>query len=253
MMKVSNSTKVNNDYATFPSAHRDSHKRKATLRVAFRLFPVFLAFLVSSLVITFLLNIQPAGAASEEKLSRNTNQSIQTEHIPYSSPSTDRMISPAFTKEVLYWEDQIIAWAKTYHLDPNLVAVVMQIESCGHPSIGSHAGAQGLFQVMPFHFSPDENPIDPYTNAHRGLSYLAQSLELAKDNPSLALAGYNGGHSVIMLNPDSWFDETKRYVYWGSGILSDISQGHTQSARLNEWLNAGGQSLCDRSSEALGL
>jgi soluble lytic murein transglycosylase-like protein len=162
-------------------------------------------------------------------------------------------ISSVFTREVKYWEEEIITWAKTYELDPNLIAVVMQIESCGHPNIRSQVGANGLFQVMPFHFSPKENPVNPETNAKRGLTYLARSLELADANTSLALAGYNGGHSVITLDPDSWFAETRRYVYWGSGILSDISDGQSQSPRLTEWLNAGGESLCNRSAEDLGL
>ncbi|MBI1856315.1 MAG: transglycosylase SLT domain-containing protein [Chloroflexi bacterium] len=51
-----------------------------------------------------------------------------------------------------YWAAAISRWANASNLDPNLVAVVMQIESCGNPSARSSAGAMGLFQVMPFHF-----------------------------------------------------------------------------------------------------
>ncbi|NIM05603.1 MAG: transglycosylase SLT domain-containing protein, partial [Armatimonadetes bacterium] len=93
-------------------------------------------------------------------------------------------------------------------LDPNLVAVVMQVESCGHPKVRSAAGAQGLFQVMPFHFSRDEDPLNPETNAARGLAYLAASLRIAQDDPSNALAGYNGGHGIIGKEPREWPPET---------------------------------------------
>jgi hypothetical protein len=227
--------------------------RKAILQIAFRMFPVFLAFLLSALCITFLFNIQPAGAFSAKNNPPSKRQDIVPEYLHITTPMEESQLSPVFTKEVLYWEEKIIEWAKIYQLDPNLVAVVMQIESCGHPSIQSGSGANGLFQVMPFHFSPDENPNQPDINARRGLTYLARSLTLADGNPALALAGYNGGHSVIQLDPERWAKETQRYVYWGSGILADISSGNTQSSRLIEWLNAGGESLCIQSAEALGL
>lgn len=61
-------------------------------------------------------------------------------------------LAPFFTPEVDYWAAAISRWANASNLDPNLVAVVMQIESCGNPSARSSAGAMGLFQVMPFHF-----------------------------------------------------------------------------------------------------
>ncbi|HUM70405.1 MAG TPA: transglycosylase SLT domain-containing protein, partial [Chloroflexota bacterium] len=82
-------------------------------------------------------------------------------------------IAPLFTREVQHWTPQIMAWAAEHGLDPNMVATVMQIESCGDPAALSIAGAQGLFQVMPFHFQPGENAFDPDMNAFRGMSFLA--------------------------------------------------------------------------------
>ena len=67
-------------------------------------------------------------------------------------PSGSSTLSPIFTPEVRFWESHLIQWANTASLDPNLAAVVMQIESCGDPRALSRAGAKGLFQVMPFHF-----------------------------------------------------------------------------------------------------
>jgi soluble lytic murein transglycosylase-like protein len=229
--------------------------RKAALGAAFRWSPVALAFLLCSFCISFLINFQPASAISFSTQDRSDEGSIQAEPISIIQPSEASLefLSPIFTKEVLFWEKDILDWANTYHLDPNLVAIVMQIESCGHPKIESRSGAKGLFQVMPFHFSKDENPFNSNTNAYRGLSYLAESMRIASNDPGLALAGYNGGHGVIALEPSDWLDETKRYVYWGLGILADIEAGETQSARLNEWLLSGGASLCNLSSAELGL
>jgi hypothetical protein len=72
-------------------------------------------------------------------------------------PSTS--LSPIFTPEIHYWADSIIRWAAASNLDPNLAAVVMQIESCGDPRATSRAGAMGLFQVMPYHFARARIPI----------------------------------------------------------------------------------------------
>jgi len=160
-------------------------------------------------------------------------------------------ISPIFTPQVQQWSDDIAHWAAEYGLDPNLIAVVMQIESCGHPNVHSPAGALGLFQVMPFHFTADEDPFDPYTNANRGLTYLARSLEISNGRIDLALAGYNGGHGVIERIPDTWPEETRRYVHWGMGILEDIRQGKHTRPQLDAWLAAGGDSLCQRASAVL--
>jgi hypothetical protein len=160
-------------------------------------------------------------------------------------------ISPVFTPQVRTWSVEISRWAVEFDLDPNLIALVMQIESCGHPRVHSSAGALGLFQVMPFHFTKGEDPLDPQTNARRGLSYLARSLDLSNGQIDLALAGYNGGHGVIDRDPNTWAPETRRYVQWGTGILEDISKGERRSAQLDAWLAAGGVNLCQRASVEL--
>ena len=227
---------------------------KATGVVAFRLIPVLMAFLISSVSILWLTAFRPASQSREslrESLIDPTN--TQSGQATFESANGDPAISQVFTKEIQYWEPQIQGWAIEFGLNPNLVAVVMQIESCGHPNIQSSAGALGLFQVMPFHFHEGENPLDPSINALRGLSYLTRSLEISKGDPSLALAGYNGGHSVIQWDRGFWANETSRYVHWGSGILEDINSGLTKSPRLSEWLTNGGESLCNQAADALDM
>jgi soluble lytic murein transglycosylase-like protein len=162
-------------------------------------------------------------------------------------------LSPVFTPEVQHWAAKIASWASVFQLDPNLAATVMQIESCGAPSVVSGSGAQGLFQVMPFHFAAGEDTLDPDTNAARGLAYLALGLTRASGDAGLALAGYNGGHSLIGLDSSLWPAQTQRYWYWGTGIYQDASSGQPQSARLSEWLQSGGASLCAQADSELGL
>ncbi len=158
-------------------------------------------------------------------------------------PQKEAGLAPLFTPEVLAWEEKILRWSERYQLDPNLVATVMQIESCGWQDARSSAGAAGLFQVMPYHFSPGEDPFHPGTNARRGLSYLRQALE-SGGSVRLALAGYNGGIQGAQRPESQWPAETKRYLYWGMGIYRDARSGEAVSPRLEEWLASGGHTLC---------
>ena len=161
---------------------------------------------------------------------------------PIPAPS----LSPVFMPTVQYWKESILKWAESGSLDPNLVATVMQIESCGNPVAKSGAGASGLFQVMPFHFENQEDPFDPDTNAFRGTAYLAAGLVRSGGHAGLALAGYNGGHSLITRQYKDWPFETQRYYRWGNGIYREASAGWDTSPTLARWLSAGGQSLCDK-------
>ena len=162
-------------------------------------------------------------------------------------------LSPAFTREVLHWEPHILGWAAEYGLNPNLVATLIQIESCGNAQAMSAAGARGLFQVMPFHFEPGEDMLDPEVNARRGLSYFAKALVLTEGHVGLAFVGYNGGHGATQGSWESWPAETRRYYRWGSGIFNDVSTGLVDSPTLHDWLAAGGASLCRQAAAQLGL
>jgi len=162
-------------------------------------------------------------------------------------------ISPIFTREVQYWADDILKWANASSLDPNLVAVVMQIESCGNPFARSSAGATGLFQVMPYHFQNGENPYNTDTNALRGLNYLSRSLENAGGNVRLALAGYNGGIGIITRGEWTWSAQTVRYVYYGAPIYEDARSGIPSSLKLDEWYRKYGAGLCRQASQKLGI
>lgn len=170
-------------------------------------------------------------------------QEISRQAAPAVYSGTTKMAS-LYSPSVLRWSDDVLRWAEDYDLDPNLVATVMQIESCGNPRARSSAGAAGLFQVMPFHFSSGEDPVDPATNARRGLGYLKQSLEAAGGDVRLALAGYNGGIGVLSLPEYSWPAETRRYAEWGSRLYDEAARGEDTSRTLEDWLSSGGSALC---------
>lgn len=162
-------------------------------------------------------------------------------------------LAPLFTSEVEYWSADLARWADAYNLDLNLFATVMQIESCGHPTVVSSSGAQGLFQVMPFHFSDGEDMIDPDTNALRAANFLNYCYTYSNHDIGLTLACYNGGPSVVNKNMHAWPAETQRYYMWGVGIYADAIQNRSESATLNRWLAAGGSTLCQMADTTLGL
>lgn len=162
-------------------------------------------------------------------------------------------IAPLFTREVARWRGEIVRWAEAYELDPNLLATVMQIESCGHPTVVSVAGAQGLFQVMPFHFAPGEMMQDPETNARRGAAFLRECQTWASGDAGRAMACYNGGPGVLSRDYSSWPTETQRYYQWGRGIYADAQRNARSSETLASWLEAGGSRLCAMAAAQLGL
>ena len=136
-------------------------------------------------------------------------------------------------------------WSEQYHVHPNHIATIMQVESCGNPNAISPAGAQGLFQVMPFHFEVGEQMLYPNTNALRGMTFLTWLNEHTNGDIYLSFAGYNGGLSNAQKSRSYWPQEMIDYAYWTAGITNDIANGLNPSPTLNEWLNAGGASLCN--------
>jgi soluble lytic murein transglycosylase-like protein len=158
-----------------------------------------------------------------------------------------------FAPAVQHWAGNISDWSAEHQVDPRLLATVMQIESCGHPTVISSAGARGLFQVMPFHFAEGEDMLDPDTNARRGSAFLKQCQHAADGVIGLALACYNGGASVLGKPRENWSRETQAYYRWGVGIYSDAVAGSATSDTFDQWLAAGGRRLCASAERELGF
>lgn len=213
--------------------------------------PPLAVVLISVLLFFTLSNV---AVASTDSLTTSAAQpNVEAAEPAEVSDSANTQLAAFFSPAVRHWESEILSWSKEWDLDPNLVATVMQIESCGDPQARSSAGAMGLFQVMPFHFAAGEDTYDPAVNAWRGLSYLQRSLQSHNNDARLAFAGYNGGIGGSQRPESQWPAETVRYTYWGDGIYSDALEGRSNSTRLEEWYSAGGASLCVQASQRLGL
>lgn len=215
------------------------------ISILFILFSFF--FMRSRFQAGALSQIEPAQSTGSVVISGAGQEEVE---IPL--PAGEG-IAPFFAPSVQYWENQIVGWAARHNLDPNMVATVMQIESCGDPEALSRAGAQGLFQVMPYHFAEGENAMDPDTNALRGMNYLADRLIQTEGDVGRAFAGYNGGHVAAATGWDNWVNETQRYYTWSTGIYAEAVQSMESSPTLDRWMAAGGASLCAQAEARLGL
>jgi soluble lytic murein transglycosylase-like protein len=100
-------------------------------------------------------------------------------------------------------------------VDPRFIHAVIWQESKYDTTARSHAGAQGLMQLMPdtakrFGCS---DPDDVEANVKAGTRYLSWLLKRFSGNVQLALAGYNAGEgSVAKYNGVPPYSETQNYV-----------------------------------------
>lgn len=68
---------------------------------------------------------------------------------------------------------------KTHKLTPGMVYALIQGESEFTLRAVSRAGARGLMQVMPYHFSRGENPFELNTNIREGIGYFLEAWQRA--------------------------------------------------------------------------
>ena len=159
-------------------------------------FALFSLFLFTNLTgFLFSRVMAPEVAASQEHVF----------HIPADIPTSgdpqlDRIIFEAGEKQ---------------GIDPRFLHAVIWQESKYQLRAKSHAGAQGLMQLMPDtakRFGCDD-PHNPVENIKAGTKYLSWLLKRFDGNVALALAGYNAGEgSVDKYDGIPPYNETQNYV-----------------------------------------
>jgi len=131
--------------------------------------------------------------------------------------STDRFYIPAYipTSGDKDLDRIIFEVAENQGVDPRLLHAVIWQESKYDPHAKSHAGAEGLMQLIPATAKRFgcEHPEDPEENVTAGTKYLSWLLKRFSGNVELALAGYNAGEgSVDKYEGIPPYSETQNYV-----------------------------------------
>ena len=127
----------------------------------------------------------------------------------------------ALPKRALQYEDIFDEASRTYGVSKSLLLAVAKQESNYDPNSVSHAGAQGIMQLMPGTAKTlgVKNAFDPYENIMGGAKLLRDNIRAFGSIP-LALAAYNAGPGAVKkyggVPP---YKETQDYV---KKIMADL-------------------------------
>ena len=111
--------------------------------------------------------------------------------------------------------EMLAAAGQAHNVDIDLLASVVKAESGGNVHAVSHAGAQGLMQLMPSTATNlgVKDSFQPDQNLRGGSAYLDALLTRYHDNLALALAAYNAGpEAVDKYHGIPPYHETRVYV-----------------------------------------
>ncbi|HUF56348.1 MAG TPA: lytic transglycosylase domain-containing protein [Thermohalobaculum sp.] len=155
----------------------------------------------------FWVSNNPRAAASPARW-HQAIESVRSRTAPIVSRRTLRTIAARF-------RNQIATAARKHDVSESLILAVIAVESAGRPDARSHAGAEGLMQLIPAtaqRFGVT-NSLDPVQNIDGGAAYLDWLLGTFKGDILLALAGYNAGEGAVAKHRGvPPYSETRDYV-----------------------------------------
>ncbi len=206
-----------------------------------------------------------AGALVAIGVMRITSVVYTTAHTPLAYQSSG-ITATWIPDTVRHWSDTINTMAKKYDVDPNLVAIIITMESGGNAKAKSEAGAVGLMQVTPLTAGDiakkylkqpvdNYNLLDPTTNIEFGTAYLAFLRDYFKsDQPGpdsiatveLVAAGYNGGPgTAAALEDGEGLRDTQPVIYSRDAFNMWRERISQTSPTFDRWKERGGSSLLE--------
>jgi len=158
------------------------------------------------------VRVYPTDAESFIELS--ADQIVSVETLPDPPPVVvAKTLAPA--AEVVDVPVLLAKAGAQHNIDVELLASLVKAESGGHAKAVSHAGAQGLMQLMPA-TARDLGVADsfkPEQNINGGTAYLDALLTRYNNNLALALAAYNAGPGAVdRYHGIPPYRETRAYV-----------------------------------------
>jgi hypothetical protein len=164
------------------------------------------------------------------------------------------------------WQQPIEAAGKKYNIDPNLLAIIMTMESGGNPKAHSGSDAQGLMQVTPptakdiaqkflKKAQPQYDLYDGNTSIEFGAAYLAYlrdtfgSTQQGPDWNStveLIAAGYNGGPGAASsVEKGEGLHDMQTVAYSRDAYNMWRERNAGESPTFQRWSDRGGSHLVD--------
>jgi soluble lytic murein transglycosylase-like protein len=181
---------------------------------------ILLLFLVaqSAMAARFYVYQLPDGSRmiSDHRIDKPTYKLITSRgKVEGTGQIAAKKISIRKPEHVDRWDDLITELAQRHNVDVALVKAVIHTESYFDYRATSHAGAEGLMQLMPktaakYGVHDIQNP---YENLDAGIQYLRDLLTKYHYNLRYALAAYNAGEkAVYYYNGVPPYRETREYV-----------------------------------------
>lgn len=190
-------------------------------------------------------------------------------HIPL-APESSVITTSWIPDTVMHWHEQIEAMALRYNIDPNLIAIIMAMESGGYP--GADSGlAQGLMQIAPatgkdiasrYVKTPMQSYDlkNPNTSIELGAAYLSKLRTIYgtsaqgpswKDTVELVAAAYNGGFGAAnALENGQGLNDPQTVVYSRDAYNMWRERHAAKSPTFERWKERGGSDLIDKARAA---
>lgn len=182
----------------------------------------------------------------------------------------NKITSPWIPDTVKYWDKPITEMAKRYDLDPNLIAIIITLESGGYPKATSEVDAKGLMQLMPLtaedtadrYIKKSQKEYDlykPETSIEFGTAYLAMLRDeygIVKHGSSwnetveLIAAAYNGGFGAAnAIEKGEGINDTQTLSYSRDAFNMWRERNATTSPTFDRWKERGGDELIKKAAE----
>ena len=150
-----------------------------------------------------------------QNLQKMTTEKTQPQFATFLSPQVNAESADQLKPSAAAFQPMIEELSARYGVDKTLINAVVRQESCFNPVALSHAGAQGLMQLMPATAKTlgVTDPYNPAQNLEGGVRHLSSLLAHYNGNIPLALAAYNAGMGAVKKHGGiPPYAETQNYV-----------------------------------------